>query len=153
MDVLLSIKPEFAEKILDGTKRYEFRKTRFSDPSAVETIYLYASSPAQRIVGAFSMGELISDTPADLWRKYGHSSGITDRSRFMTYFENSEEGHAIEVDQVHELDESVNPRNQVESFSPPISFYYLEQDSKLNLAQHLSEQRIQPDDLCQYSSD
>ena len=31
MTVLLSIKPEFAEKIFDGTKKYEFRKSIFKN--------------------------------------------------------------------------------------------------------------------------
>ena len=31
MKVLLSIKPEFAEKIFNGTKKYEFRKSIFKN--------------------------------------------------------------------------------------------------------------------------
>ncbi|RLM96250.1 hypothetical protein [Haloarcula sp. Atlit-7R] len=155
MNVLLSIKPEFAEKILSGGKRYEFRKTVFSDPEKVDTIFLYASSPVQRIVGAFTIDEVISDSPANLWQKYGHYSGISDRSRFMSYFEGAEEGHAIEVDHVHEFDQPINPARQIDDFSPPVSFYYLKEDSELNMTHQLpdSMERVESPDLLQYSSD
>ncbi|QIO21735.1 hypothetical protein [Haloarcula sp. JP-L23] len=155
MNVLLSIKPEFAEKILSGGKRYEFRKTVFSDPEEVDTIFLYASSPVQRIVGAFTMDEVISDSPANLWREYGHYSGISDRSRFMSYFEGTEEGHAIEVDHVHEFDQPINPAQRTDDFSPPVSFYYLQEDSELNITRQLPEPMKQgaSPDLLQFSSD
>ena len=48
MRVLLSIKPEFAEKILNGAKRYEFRKQAFAQP--VEAVVLYATKPVGKIV-------------------------------------------------------------------------------------------------------
>lgn len=32
MKVLLSIKPEFAERIFNGSKKYEFRKVIFKNP-------------------------------------------------------------------------------------------------------------------------
>ena len=46
MKVLLSIKPEFANKIFEGTKRFEFRKSIFK--KEVKTVVVYASSPLQQ---------------------------------------------------------------------------------------------------------
>jgi len=43
-DVLLSVKPEYAEKILDGKKKYEFRRAIFKR-NDIEKIYIYSSSP------------------------------------------------------------------------------------------------------------
>jgi type I restriction enzyme S subunit len=155
MNVLLSIKPEFAEKILSGGKQYEFRKTLFSEPEEVDTIFLYASSPVQRVVGAFTIADVISDDPANLWQKYGHSSGIADRSRFMSYFDGSEEGYAIEVGHVHEFDKPINPSKVVDDFSPPVSFYYMQEDSELDMTPKLPKAMSGTDspDLLQYSSD
>ncbi|MBI6731014.1 ASCH domain-containing protein, partial [Pseudomonas amygdali] len=42
MKVLLSIKPEYAEKILQGEKRFEFRKSVFKNPD-VRTVVIYAT--------------------------------------------------------------------------------------------------------------
>jgi type I restriction enzyme S subunit len=125
MNVLLSIKPEFAEKILDQEKRYEFRKTRFRDPSRIETIYLYASSPVQEIVGSFSLGEVIEGTPEQLWRDFGSVSGIDDRSRFMNYFGDTETGYAIEVGSTSRFTRSIDPHKYMNDFRPPVSFQYL----------------------------
>ena len=38
MKVLLSIKPEFAEKIFNGTKKYEFRKSIFKNKDVDKVI-------------------------------------------------------------------------------------------------------------------
>ena len=36
--ILLSIKPEYAKKIIDGTKKYEFRKRLAKHPVTKETL-------------------------------------------------------------------------------------------------------------------
>lgn len=153
MDVLLSIKPEFADKIFTGQKEYEFRKTRFRSPESVDTIYLYASSPVQRIVGAFTINEIVSDNPTNLWDRYGHCSGVDTRDQFMSYFEGATEGHAIGVEKVHELDQPIDPKDRVEEFSPPVSFYYLEENSQLDLSEGFPSHITKSPDLLQYSSD
>jgi len=155
MDVLLSIKPRFADRIFTGKKKYEFRKTGFRSPDAVDTIYLYASSPVQRIVGAFTMDKIDSDKPENLWNKYGDFSGVANRGQFMNYFDGVTEGYAIKIEKVHELDRPINPKKHVENFSPPVSFYYLEDDSELELAGRFPNRitRAQPTELPQYSSD
>lgn len=43
MKVLLSIKPEFAEKIFSGEKKFEFRRSIFKDKT-VKTVLVYASA-------------------------------------------------------------------------------------------------------------
>ena len=52
MRVLLSIKPEFAEKIFAGTKKYEFRKSIFKNAN-VKRIVVYASYPVQMVICEF----------------------------------------------------------------------------------------------------
>ena len=44
MKALLSIKPEFADMIFAGTKRYEFRRAIFKR-NDLEGVLVYASSP------------------------------------------------------------------------------------------------------------
>ncbi|OTQ00605.1 hypothetical protein B5S43_08290, partial [Gilliamella apicola] len=62
MKVLLSIKPEFVEKILSGEKKYEFRKKLFKRQS-VKTIVIYATMPIGKVVGEFDIDHVISDEP------------------------------------------------------------------------------------------
>lgn len=128
MNVLLSIKPEFAEKILDGEKRYEFRKTGFRSPRELDSIYLYASSPIQEIVGSFTVSEVIEADPVTLWEEFGEESGIENRARFMDYFSGATTGFAIEIDEVESLDSPIDPREQLPGFRPPVSFQYIGRD-------------------------
>ena len=51
--VLLSIKPEFADKIFNGTKKYEFRRSIFKEN--IKIIVVYVSYPVQEIVGEFEI--------------------------------------------------------------------------------------------------
>lgn len=125
MNVLLSIKPEFAEKILSGEKQYEFRKTRFRDPSSVERIYLYSSSPIQRIVGQFTLGGITEDKPEKLWEEHGTESGLDSRERFMKYFKGKEMGYALEVTTPLRFSEPIDPWKAADDFRPPVSFEYL----------------------------
>lgn len=123
MKVLLSIKPEFAFKIFDGTKRFEFRKVIFKNPD-VKTVVVYASSPVQQVIGEFEIDDIISDSPTDVWEKTKKFSGIT-KSFFNKYFENREIAHAIKIREVKKYE---NPlRLDVFNVVPPQSYVYLEE--------------------------
>ncbi len=60
MNVLLSIKPKYVNEIINGNKRYEFRKVIFRNRN-VTTVYIYSSSPEKQIVGSFEIGDIIED--------------------------------------------------------------------------------------------
>lgn len=47
--ILLSIKPEYAEKILEGTKKFEYR--RIIPKQNVDKIIIYESAPVSKVVG------------------------------------------------------------------------------------------------------
>jgi len=51
-NVLLSVKPEFVSKILDGSKRWEFRRVLWNDISG-KFVYVYASAPVKKDLGVF----------------------------------------------------------------------------------------------------
>ncbi len=68
MKVLLSIKPEFAEKILNGTKKFEFRKGIFKNNN-ITTVVIYATMPVGKVVGQFSIDGILKNDPEALWVK------------------------------------------------------------------------------------
>lgn len=125
MNVLLSIKPEFADRILTGEKQYEFRKSSFRDPDQIDNIIMYSSSPVQRIVGIFTISEVYEQHPETLWENYGSESGIGTKERFLRYFDGKESGFAMEIEQVHKLGEPIDPTLHIEGFRPPVSFQYV----------------------------
>ncbi|EMA08433.1 hypothetical protein [Haloferax denitrificans] len=124
MNALLSIKPEFGEKILAGEKQYEFRRTTFSDANSIDFIYLYASSPVMQIIGGFTYNRIIEASPDELWELFGDQSGIEDQDRFMDYYEGAETGYAIEINTTYPLQKPITPTEIFEDFVPPVSFFY-----------------------------
>jgi predicted transcriptional regulator len=65
MKVLLSIRPEFALKMFDGSKRYECRRVIFRREK-VRTVVVYASDPIKQVIGEFDIGDIIHDKPSAL---------------------------------------------------------------------------------------
>jgi len=93
MKVLLSIKPEFAEKIFNGTKKFEFRRSIFKN-SSVKTVVVYASSPMQKVIGEFEIDFIIHDQINNLWQQTHEYAGIK-KDYFFNYFSNKQKGYAI----------------------------------------------------------
>ena len=95
MKVVLSIKPEFAYKIFDGTKKFEFRKTIFKD-ERITSVIVYASSPVQKVIGEFEIDEVLKFDLETLWNLTHEHSGISEEF-YYEYFANKVEGFAIKV--------------------------------------------------------
>ena len=95
MKVLVSVKPQFALKIFDGTKKYEYRKRIFKNTD-VNTVVVYASSPMQKVIGEFTIDEIMEEEPAVLWEMTKKDSGIT-KDFFDEYFLNRDHAFAIKV--------------------------------------------------------
>lgn len=95
MKVLLSIKPEYAQRIFAGAKKFEYRRAIFKNPT-VRTVVVYVSSPVCKVVGEFTIGKIICDAPMTLWQKTKDFSGI-DRDKFFNYFADKKKGYAIEI--------------------------------------------------------
>lgn len=98
MRVLLSIKPEFAYKIFDGTKKYEFRKTLFKRKD-VNKVVVYASNPVKRVIGEFSIADILTDDVESIWKITEQYSGISEKF-YNQYFENKDMANAIKVGEV-----------------------------------------------------
>lgn len=123
MKILLSIKPEYALQILDGSKRFEFRKRVHKD-ERVQTVVIYATMPIGKVVGEFTIGSIHSERPARLWQRTKTFSGIT-RQFFDDYFQDRAIGHAIEVKQVTRYSVPKPIGDYLASGVPPQSFAYL----------------------------
>ncbi|PHP45358.1 hypothetical protein B6V01_004435 [Methanosarcinales archaeon ex4572_44] len=124
MNVLLSIKPKYANAILNGEKEYEFRKVIFKEKN-VEKVYIYSSSPVKKIVGAFVVGGIIEGHPEQIWNKCQKKSGIP-KEDFFTYFNGSEKGYAIKIDELEPIKDPIDPRSFNQDFVPPQSFCYFD---------------------------
>lgn len=117
---LLSIHPQYADAIMRGDKKVEFRKQPFARP--VEHVVIYATAPVQRVVGTFRVAECDIAEPAELWRRYGDVGGI-ERDDFEGYYGQRSSGVAIAIEGAPiPLD---LPLDAVDQVRPPQSFAYL----------------------------
>lgn len=94
MKVLLSIKPEFIEKIASGEKQYEFRKVEFKQD--VSEILVYATAPISQVVGKIKPQEILVDAPEKLWEIVSEYSGIS-KQFYDEYYENRNQAVAIKI--------------------------------------------------------
>lgn len=122
MKVLLSIKPEFAEKIFDGSKRFEFRRNVFKNQN-VDTIVVYASSPISKVIGEFEIDKIIQKDLEDLWQETKEYSGIS-KEYYDQYFTGKEEGFAIKIKQAVKYKKAKNLKEEY-GMVPPQSFAYM----------------------------
>lgn len=125
MKVLLSIKPEFAFKIFDGEKKFEFRKVIFKNPD-IRTVVVYASSPVQQVIGEFEIDDILSSSPDEIWELTKNYSGISEMY-FHEYFENRLVAHAIKIKNTKRYKK---PMSLKEDFNvlPPQSYLYLNEE-------------------------
>lgn len=123
MKVLLSIKPEFAEKIFEGTKRYEFRKAMFKD-KAVRTVVVYATRPVGQLIGEFDIENVLCEQPETLWEMTSDHSGIT-KDFFDSYFLGRTKSFALAVGDTRRYDPPIDPAALIDNFTPPQSYMYI----------------------------
>ena len=123
--VFLPVKPEYACRLFDGSKKFEFRKHKFRED--VTHIVIYASSPVKKILGLVQIAGIEVNTPHYTWNKTKRAAGISKQG-FMAYFSGSQEAVAIEIGKTFKLKYEVDPRDLVEDFSIPQSFKYVDTD-------------------------
>lgn len=124
MNVLLSIKPKYANAILAGQKLVEFRKLAFK--KEIERVYIYSSAPEQRIIGYFTIDDIVSDTPEELWKQFSTVGSISEED-FFDYFADKEIGYSIKIKSVNKFRKSKNPKDIFKNFVPPQSYMYCEE--------------------------
>ncbi|MGV3629788.1 MAG: hypothetical protein ACO1O6_01205 [Bacteroidota bacterium] len=122
MKVLLSIKPIFANKIFDGSKKFEFRRVVFKN-TTVNKVIVYASAPVSRVIGEFEIEKVIKNDIDILWNQTKEYSGIS-KDYFDSYFEGKREGYAIKIKKVLLYKNSLDIKEHFD-MSPPQSYAYI----------------------------
>ena len=122
MKVILSIRPEYVQKIFGGTKKFEFRRSIFKN-KRVTSVIVYASAPVQRVVGEFGIGKIVCDSPESLWKMAKSVAGIS-HDQLMAYFDGKRRGYAIEIINPVRYEISKDLRRDF-GCRPPQSFVYV----------------------------
>lgn len=128
---LMSIHQRYADAIMEGVKQVEFRKRPLA--ADIETVWVYATAPTSKVIGRFSVHEIVQGTPQDIWERYG-AVGVIEYDAFFEYYRGREVAVAIVVGSAERLPDPValheiDPRPAV-----PQSFAYLSATSAPTLA-------------------
>lgn len=103
-NILLPIKPCYADKIFEGAKKYEYRKRLCKNP--VKKVYIYATYPVKAIVGEADVIEKMTMPKKELWNITKEQSGIS-LEFFNKYFENREYACAYHLENVKKYDKPI----------------------------------------------
>lgn len=124
MKVLLSIKPKYANSILNGSKRFEFRKKIFKKQD-VKSVVLYATQPVGKVVGEFKVKSVLKASPQELWQQTNKHAGISKKD-YYSYFAGCATAYAIVISNPKEYRCMLDLDDLKDVVSrPPQSFMYL----------------------------
>lgn len=126
--VVLSLRPRFADAILNGDKSVELRRTRLAAAPGVLFI-LYASAPVSAVVGTATLAYSETDSPDRIWTRHGRRAGVT-RAEFDTYFAGASFATALVVALPARLPRpaTLDELRRLSGFRPPQSYRYLTDD-------------------------
>ena len=130
--LLMSIRPEFADMILQGRKTIEFRR-KFSEKYRGSTIVFYITSPVQQFMFTATISDVAHNEKKNLWRMYNKEGGVSQKV-FDQYFSGTEHGYAIQLSNLKQLTNRLKLKHAKRfcpQLRPPQSFQILERKSPL----------------------
>lgn len=123
--VLLSLRPQHADLLFNGSKTAELRRT--VPKSEISDAYVYVSSPVRILCGGFALGQVWSGAPDEIWKKVERLACV-GKEEYFSYFSGCSTAHAIEVANVWKFENAVGLhalRNKFAKFAAPQSWRYV----------------------------
>ena len=128
-DALISIKPFYVEKIINGNKVVEIRNRKVQILSG-SRLWIYSTLPKASIQIFAYVQKVDIESPSLIWRKYKKFIGIS-KDIFDTYVNGSEFISAIVVENIIKLPIEITLnkiRKEVPGFQPPQFLKYMKKD-------------------------
>lgn len=92
-DVIISVRRDYADAILAGTKTVELRR-KLPPLLAGTRLWIYATQPTGAVVGFATVRDVERAAPVAIWRRHRASTGIK-YDAFLEYFDGAPEAIAI----------------------------------------------------------
>lgn len=92
-DAIISIHPDYADAILNGTKTIELRR-RIPELASGSRLWIYATRPTAAVVGVVTITNVNKAHPRTIWQKHKEGTGL-DHASFKEYFSGAQEAVAI----------------------------------------------------------
>lgn len=127
--LLISIKPQYAEKIFKGEKTIELRKSAPQRVGINSYMLIYVTSPVKELWGICKIENIIKDKPDVLWEKFGAKTGIS-KKEFDNYYGETNNAYGIELKEVKNLfGRTINLeklKKIIPGFNPPQTYRYID---------------------------
>lgn len=139
-DVVLSIKPQYSSKIMEGKKTIELRRRFPMDVPEGTLAFIYSTTPDKALVGCAEIESVTKSTVSSMWRAHRHDACITKRD-FETYFDGQTHGFALRFRGARPFKHSIDlsELRQRFDFEPPQSFLYAKPILREALRHELAE--------------
>ena len=95
--ILISINPEHVENIINGTKKYEYR--RVAAKQDISSIIIYETFPIKSIVAEAEIEDILMLSKEELWNVTKDKSGIS-KEFYDEYFKEKEIAYAYKLGKV-----------------------------------------------------
>ena len=95
--ILISINPEHVKNIVNGTKKYEYRK--ITAKQDISSIIIYETTPIKRVVAEAEIIKVLMNSPEELWQQTKEGSGIS-KDFFDAYFEGRKMAYAYKLGKI-----------------------------------------------------
>ena len=119
--IVISINPEHVNHIIQGTKKFEYRK-RVAKKD-VSSLIIYETAPVKRVVAEAEILEVLAMSPEELWEKTKDQSGIS-KEFFDSYFKGRKTAYAYKLGQIKVFKEA-RPLSYYGLRNAPQSFAYV----------------------------
>lgn len=101
--ILLSLREQYFNSILNGTKLYEYRKVYKKEKSKA---IIYISKTKKNIAGIIEFGKPIIDTSENI-SKLAQINGDSEYQSMIQYLGENKKGYAIPINKVYIFEESL----------------------------------------------
>lgn len=125
-NILISIRPEYANQIMDGCKTVELRRRFTKEINTKTRLFIYSSGPVGAIVGSVRIDKVTELPVKQIWKQFGQAACI-EKTDFENYFDGIKFGLALSLGKVTALDEVVDKEDMLDRWGirPPQSYMYL----------------------------
>jgi len=97
-DILISIRPSFADAIFKGSKTVEVRR-KIPPIKLGARLWIYVTKPVGEVQGVARVTEIIEGDPDAVWRACGPRTGLA-RSDFDDYLDGSAKAYGLVLQEV-----------------------------------------------------
>lgn len=95
--IVISINPQYVEKIISGEKKFEYRTKAAKQD--INKIIIYETKPIKKIVAEVEILDVVIASPEELWNQTKEYSGIT-KNFFDEYFKGKTIAYAYKLGKV-----------------------------------------------------